>query len=48
MARVYCGQGDFNGAVKEMRTALATAPDQQKPMVEALIKRLEAKEDINK
>ena len=31
-----------------MKLALASAPDVGKPSVESLIKRLEAKEDINK
>ncbi|MGE5205569.1 MAG: DUF2911 domain-containing protein [Chlamydiota bacterium] len=47
MARVYCGQGNFNDAVKEMKLALAAAPDQQKTYVESLVKRLQAKQDIN-
>jgi len=49
MARVYCGSGDFAGAVKEMKIAADHAPDnQQKTYLEGLVKRLEAKEDINK
>jgi len=47
-ARLACAQGNFDGAVKEMKLALATAPDPQKSAVEGLIKRLEAKQDINK
>ena len=47
-ARLACSQKDFDGAVKEMKLALASAPDPQKPGIEALVKRLEAKEDINK
>ncbi|HTM88539.1 MAG TPA: DUF2911 domain-containing protein [Terriglobales bacterium] len=47
MARVYCGQGNFNDAVKEMKLALAAAPDGQKTYVEGLVKRLQAKQDIN-
>jgi formate dehydrogenase assembly factor FdhD len=42
-----CGQGDYDGATKEMNLAQATAPDPAKPTVEALVKRLEAKQDIN-
>ena len=30
MARVYSGQGDFDKAVKEIQTALTTAPDSNK------------------
>lgn len=48
MARIYSAQGDFDNAAKEMKGALAGAPDQQKSYVEGLVKRLEAKEDINK
>ena len=49
MARVYCGGGDFDNAVKEMKLAVAGAGDpQQKTYLEGLVRRLEAKEDINK
>jgi tetratricopeptide (TPR) repeat protein len=48
MARVYTAQGNFDGAVKEMKLALSTAPDQSKSYVESLVKRLEDKDDINK
>jgi len=49
MARVYCGSGDFASAAKEMKIAADSAPDkQQKTYLEGLVKRLEAKEDINK
>jgi Protein of unknown function (DUF2911)/Tetratricopeptide repeat len=48
MARVYSAQGDFPNAAKEMKVALASAPDQNKPQIEGMIKRLENKEDINK
>ena len=48
MGRVYCGQGDYDKASQEMKMALAGAPDVGKPSVENLIKRLAAKEDINK
>jgi len=47
-ARIYSAQGDFNNAVKEMKIALAGAPDNQKIFFEPLIKKLEAKQDINK
>jgi tetratricopeptide (TPR) repeat protein len=47
-ARAYAADGDFANAVKEMRAAEAAgAPEQQKPNLETLIKRLENKEDIN-
>jgi hypothetical protein len=48
MARVYSAQGDFANAVKEGHLALAGAPDNAKTFVQAMNKRLEAKEDINK
>jgi hypothetical protein len=47
-ARIAVAKGDFDTALKEMRLGVAGAPDQQKPNFERLIKRLEAKEDINK
>jgi tetratricopeptide (TPR) repeat protein len=48
MARVYCAQGDFDNAVKEAKLAVEMSPDNLKRFNEALLKRLEAKEDINK
>jgi tetratricopeptide (TPR) repeat protein len=48
MARVYSAQGDFANALKEGNLALAGAPDNAKSFVQAMNKRLEAKEDINK
>ena len=48
MARVYSSQGDFDNAVKEMKLAEAAAPEQNKVFIETAIKRLEAKDDINK
>lgn len=47
-ARLACAKGDFDTAVKEMRLSAAGADTQNKPAIEALVKRLEAKEDINK
>jgi tetratricopeptide (TPR) repeat protein len=47
LARVYSGQGKFDEAAKEMRLALEGAPDTQKSYVDGLVKRLEAKQDIN-
>jgi tetratricopeptide (TPR) repeat protein len=47
-ARMASAQGDFDGAVKEMKLALGGAPDSQRSPIENLIKRLEAREDINK
>lgn len=48
LSRMYCGQGDFSSASKEMNIAIASAPDGQKTPLQAMAKRLEAKEDINK
>ncbi len=48
MARVYSGQGDFDNAVKEMQTALTTAPDSNKSNLQGYVKRLQSKEDINR
>ena len=48
MARLACAKGDFDGAVKEMKLAANGAPAQFKPQIENLVKRLEAKQDINK
>lgn len=48
MARVYSAQGDFASAVKEMKIAESGAPEQNKVFIDAAIKRLEAKDDINK
>ena len=47
LARIYCSQGKFDDAAKEMKVALAGAPDDQKTYVDGLIKKLEAKQDIN-
>ena len=47
-ARLACAQGDYDGAVKEMKLAVADAPDIYKSAFDRLVKRLEAKEDINK
>ncbi|HVO61461.1 MAG TPA: DUF2911 domain-containing protein [Terriglobales bacterium] len=48
MARIYCSQADFDNAVKEMQAAQNNAPEQAKAQVGGLIRRLQAKEDINK
>lgn len=47
LARVDSNSGDFPAATKEMNEAISAAPDQQKPFLQPLLKRLEAKEDIN-
>jgi hypothetical protein len=48
MARVYSAQGDFDNAVKEMKAALPDAPDSNKANLEGYLKRLQAKDDINR
>jgi tetratricopeptide (TPR) repeat protein len=47
LARIYCSQGKFDDAAKEMKVALASAPDNQKNYVDGLVKKLESKQDIN-
>ncbi|HLW52760.1 MAG TPA: DUF2911 domain-containing protein [Candidatus Angelobacter sp.] len=47
-ARLAVAKGDYDTAVKEMKLSEAGANDQFKPALEALVKRLENKEDINK
>jgi Tfp pilus assembly protein PilF len=47
-ARIYSAQGDFPNALKEIKLSLAGAPDNQKVFIEPLVKKLEAKQDINK
>ena len=47
-ARLACANGDFENAVKNMKLASAGAPEAYKPQFENLVRRLEAKEDINK
>lgn len=48
LARISCASGDFDTAVREMKLAVAAAPDQFKGQLEGLVKRLEGKQDINK
>jgi hypothetical protein len=47
LARIYCSQGKFDDAAKEMKVALQGAPDSQKSYVDGLVKRLENRQDIN-
>jgi tetratricopeptide (TPR) repeat protein len=47
MARMYCAQGKFDDAAKEMKVALAGAPDNQKSYVDGLVRQLEARQNIN-
>jgi Protein of unknown function (DUF2911) len=48
LARVYSSTGDFDNAVKEMKVALTGAPDANKPGIENNLKRLQARDDINR
>ena len=47
LARVYSSKGDFDNATKQMEMCLTGAPDAAKTGVQGLIKRLQAKQDIN-
>lgn len=47
LARIYSAQGKFDDAAKEMKLALAAAPDNQKVYIGGLEKQLEDKHDIN-
>jgi type II secretory pathway component PulJ len=48
VARIDSNKGDFTGAAKEMTQAISVAPDANKQFLQPLLKRLEAKDDINK
>jgi tetratricopeptide (TPR) repeat protein len=48
VARIYSAQGDFDNALKEFKLARDGAPDNQKIFFESGMKKLEAKQDINK
>jgi len=48
LARIDSNKGDFPTAAKEMTQAISAAPEANKPFLEPLLKRLEAKDDINK
>jgi tetratricopeptide (TPR) repeat protein len=47
-SRLAVAKGDFDTAVKEMKLAAAAISEQLRPQIDALVKRLENKEDINK
>ncbi|HVE56739.1 MAG TPA: DUF2911 domain-containing protein [Pyrinomonadaceae bacterium] len=47
LARMYSAQGKYDDAGKEIRTALELAPANQKSDLNELLKRLQAKQDIN-
>jgi Protein of unknown function (DUF2911)/Tetratricopeptide repeat len=48
LARVYSSGGKYDDAAKEMKLAIAAAPDSQKTYLDALLSQLESKQDINK
>jgi hypothetical protein len=48
LTRIASASGNFDEAAKQMKLAIASAPGQQKPFLEPMLKRLEAKDDINK
>jgi hypothetical protein len=48
LARISSNTGDFPNATKEMTMAISGAPDTTKTFLQPLLKRLEAKDDINK
>jgi tetratricopeptide (TPR) repeat protein len=48
LARVYSAQGDFDNAVKELKLSIPGAPDANKNALEGYVKRLQAKDDINR
>jgi hypothetical protein len=47
LARIYCSQGKFDDAAKEMKIAYTGAPENQKVYVDGLVKKLEQRQDIN-
>ena len=48
LGRMYSAQGDYANAAKEMRVALTSAPEPNKAFLQTFVKRLDAKDDINK
>jgi len=47
ISRMASAKGDFPTAIKEMKLALAGAPELAKPQIQGLIARLEKNQDIN-
>ena len=47
LSRMASARGDFPTAIKEMKLALASAPEQAKNQIQGLIARLEKNQDIN-
>jgi Protein of unknown function (DUF2911) len=48
LARIDSNTGNFDNATKEMKLAIAGAPDANKPFLQPMLTKLEAKTDINK
>ena len=48
LAREYSAQGDFDNAVKELKMSMTGAPEANKNALDGYVKRLQAKEDINR
>ena len=47
LARIDSSTGDFASAAKEMKLAIAVAPDGNKPQLDGFLQKLDAKADIN-
>jgi len=47
LARIAAGAGNYEEATKQLQMALAVAPESGKPSVEALLTKVQAKQDIN-
>ena len=47
LARIASKNGDYAAASKEMKQAIASAPDANKPFLEPMLAKLDAKTDIN-
>ena len=48
LARVYSAKGDFDNAVKELKLSMPGAPEANMSALQGYLKRLQAKEDINR
>jgi hypothetical protein len=47
LARIACGEGNYDEATKQMQLALAGAPDGAKSGVQNLVTKLQARQNIN-
>jgi hypothetical protein len=47
-ARISCAKGDYDNAAKEMQLSANGAPEDSKSYMQMLVRRLQAKEDINR